>query len=202
MYRRIKFTLLELLIVIAIIAILASVLLPALQKTREMGKRIKCANNLKQIATAFNMYEGDYNGYLPCRVYTYPGTYGGWCLLLSEYLQNRMENLSYYSKNFVCPSRKREDTMFRSTLSYGMNKYVDAYKLTNIRNPSSTLFCSEEINPVLGGSVTLVLQALPAYYPMNLHMSGYNGLFCDTHVIWSNQTPSSSSNDKFWNPSK
>ena len=65
MMRRKFFTLIELLIVIAIIAILASMLLPALQQARERARTTNCINNLKQIGTGISIYAGDFNGWFP-----------------------------------------------------------------------------------------------------------------------------------------
>lgn len=56
-----KFTLTELLIVIAIIAILTSMLLPVLNKARERAKSSNCTNNMKQVALALALYLDDFS---------------------------------------------------------------------------------------------------------------------------------------------
>jgi prepilin-type processing-associated H-X9-DG protein/prepilin-type N-terminal cleavage/methylation domain-containing protein len=59
------FTLIELLIVIAIIALLASMLMPALKNARDKAKNISCQSNLKQLSICTAEYVTDYNGFLP-----------------------------------------------------------------------------------------------------------------------------------------
>ncbi len=82
-FRRIKirngsaFTLIELLVVIATIAVLLAILMPALRRARLLAQGVACRANLRQLATAWNLYLDDYEGYF------YQGkdanlNYGGW----------------------------------------------------------------------------------------------------------------------------
>lgn len=69
-----RFTLIELLFVIAIIAIMASILLPALTTAKEYAKKVLCVGNLKQIGNGFGCYLSDYRAFFPPDVYWGPLT--------------------------------------------------------------------------------------------------------------------------------
>ena len=60
-----SFTLIEMLVVIAIIAILAAMLSPALRKALDRAQDLACLNNLHQIGIAHGIYAGDFKGLLP-----------------------------------------------------------------------------------------------------------------------------------------
>ena len=68
--RRKGFTLIELLVVMAIILILAGLLTPGLFKAKQQAGKVSCANNMKQIGTALQLYASKYNESYPASLST------------------------------------------------------------------------------------------------------------------------------------
>jgi prepilin-type N-terminal cleavage/methylation domain-containing protein/prepilin-type processing-associated H-X9-DG protein len=64
------FTLLELLVVIAVIAMLLAMIMPSLARAREMGRKVSCLNNLHQFYLAAMVYGEDHKGFFPIAYYS------------------------------------------------------------------------------------------------------------------------------------
>lgn len=146
---RAGFTLIELLIVIAIIAILASMLLPALNKVRETSKRINCVNNLKQLSLVAFDYTDNHNGYFPF----YPPME----ILINSIKGNNVSKNIAKGVPYQCPSDLSAFDLSLtissgSRYSYGENMDIINHliggvkgkvKLPSIKYPSRTPFWAE-----------------------------------------------------------
>ncbi len=97
-----KFTLVELLIVIAIIAILAGMLLPALNSAREKARSISCVNNQKQLGVQFISYGNACNDLFPVNGADY--SWIPWLSLTAESNMTEREEAAKKMKYRRCPS--------------------------------------------------------------------------------------------------
>lgn len=189
---RSAFTLVELLICIAIISLLAAVLFPVFSKVRESARRTSCASNLRQIGFGMQMYAADYDETM---VQSKTNTGGSYRNLIQPYMKS--------TQVIYCPSRKMRTTGYDGTLvSYAGNwipvfgdwgKGVGALgsqtsiRLSEYANPGSTIAVTEYDTSMqylvdITSAATCDSNAESGKCLWAGHNQTANFLFCDGHV--------------------
>ncbi len=155
--RKNAFTLIELLVVISIIALLVSILLPALNQARDLARQLVCSTHLKSVYLGISLYANDYKGLIPntlnksveqsygsgtqvqCTYFTYlayddqyrkPNVADGY--MPWNLAQINEAGLIETPEIFYCPSLGAKDTNFAfDTYITGVEKWGDFPTLSN-----------------------------------------------------------------------
>jgi prepilin-type N-terminal cleavage/methylation domain-containing protein/prepilin-type processing-associated H-X9-DG protein len=202
------FTLVELLVVISIIALLLSIMMPALGKARATAQRVVCTNNVKQSYFCLFLYTENNNGYMPPnKTRLVSDGKECWAYVMQPYWgkvsgANKTTNIMP-----LCPSDKTAKTHWSFGYWYGMN-YALNYRLLdqNGDKPIRMLAIKRPSQKILFvDSVMTLSQACPYWNSVSYRHSGTtaNYVFSDGHCkihkedeispagkyLWANHSP-------------
>jgi prepilin-type N-terminal cleavage/methylation domain-containing protein/prepilin-type processing-associated H-X9-DG protein len=179
------FTLVELLVVIALVAVLAALLLPALSSARERGRQAQCAAHLRQIALATLLYVEEHDDTFPSQPED-----GLLVRALGGHGTNYYDLLMPFVSNpgvWLCASTRDNPGRL---MSYHMNGLVitaNGLKSAAVRKPSDTLLIGESGQGTRWNEAHLrpdLLGHPPYDRPQRHHHGGGNATFVDGHVQW------------------
>lgn len=175
------FTLTELLIVIAIIAILASLLLPALNSARKKARSLNCVSNLRQLMQIFPLYADDNYGFIvPGYNYvTGNPSLGFWMVQMINYTRTSKVSLQNQNSLPCCPGLSPDDRKNRYTYD---GKAVDGaagkcWFHNGISN--NQMYYDYCWNKLICGA-----------YPRSLGKTDENGYFMSLHKLFEYKYPS------------
>lgn len=148
------FSLMELLVVISIIALLASMLLPAISMVRKLSRATVCMSGMRQMGLAFAGYAGEWEGMYPGKYATnnYGDTpYRSWFGGLLPYLENEVTiqaGKGIASKAYICPDgsipKRTQDAW---GINYGYNSAYAAFPWNSY--PASSIANGSQLYLVL-----------------------------------------------------
>lgn len=192
------FTLLELLVVSAIIALLLGILLPALGAARQQARCVVCLSNLRQWGMGVNLYAQEYRGFLPRRGNGWQPVSmihrtDDWFNALPGYFKSRTYYDLALDGQIPRPGKGKAKTVWlcpeavdgggKFFLSYGMNMALSTWdevlpdNLNGVGLPGSMVFLADGI-----GSYCSALPSIKAYSPVIRHGKKVNLGFLDGHA--------------------
>ena len=185
----IAFTLIELLSVIAVVALLASLLLPILSRARRRAHDIACLSNLKQWGHATALYAAEHDDLLPK-----DGSPNGLSVSEGWYIELPLaigippysalpwrtnDQVSLPRSIWVCPSNRRRSNG-KNLFHYCLNEHINGYgagrrvDLSTVRRPELLVWLFDN------GRLAPVAQQNNVH--TNLHQNGAQVLFLDGHA--------------------
>jgi len=198
------FTLIEMLVVVAIIMILAAMIFPVYEMVTRRAETAHCSSNLQNLSVAISLYAEDNDGVLLPAVTGYgaPAVYGtAWDVLLLPYHHNQA---LYLCLSDQAPNWATGMTCYKH--SYGINldvTMVGGYKCSamlqsEIEAPSRTilLFDLSPISRTVGSSYSA--HQLSRVDPR--HHEGSNFAFADGHVRWMRPRGTAVGESNLWLP--
>jgi prepilin-type N-terminal cleavage/methylation domain-containing protein/prepilin-type processing-associated H-X9-DG protein len=148
------FTIIELLVVVAIIAVLVSILVPSLGQARSHAKMVICSSKMRQLGIAHTFYQQDWEGRLAHSITVDAATnkYQNWYHKVGDYVGGYVKPMDKKGTIWICPEQP-EGNVLGNYPSWNVNRYLGtyisgggyypAYRLSDFGKPAYKVFIGD-----------------------------------------------------------